>query len=130
MPPHPDHRWELEYGPAAAARARDLARKTLANWGLTELCDDVTLAVSELVANAILHGRPPVTLAMWREPYGCGIVVVDHGGGFPRLRDLRLDEHAGESGRGMALVNEIADDFGACRRSAICRVWATFHRAP
>lgn len=49
----------LSADPASLSAARDFVRKTLADWGLTELTWDATTVVSELFTNAITHATSP-----------------------------------------------------------------------
>ncbi len=58
---------DLVGGTEIAAHARAFASGVLRSWQLgDELCDTGVLAVSELVANAAIHGRPPVRLRLRR----------------------------------------------------------------
>jgi hypothetical protein len=54
----------LDGDPEAARTARALVTDALRGWGRTDLLDDATLVVSELVTNALVHGSPPVTIAV------------------------------------------------------------------
>ena len=51
--------WQLPPDATCARHARSLARQTLTALNLDELADSVTLAVSELVTNALRHATPP-----------------------------------------------------------------------
>ncbi|HUZ23841.1 MAG TPA: hypothetical protein VMV07_08745, partial [Streptosporangiaceae bacterium] len=42
----------------SVAAARGFARCTLQRWGLAGRCDDITLVLSELLANALRHTVP------------------------------------------------------------------------
>ena len=56
----------LPCDPTAPRDARSLARDVLGRWRVPELVDPVVLTVSELVTNAVRHGRPPVELCLRR----------------------------------------------------------------
>ncbi|WP_431968618.1 SpoIIE family protein phosphatase [Actinacidiphila sp. bgisy160] len=48
--------WQFPSDPAVVCRARTLATRQLAQWGLEQLAESTELIVSELVTNAIIHG--------------------------------------------------------------------------
>ncbi|WP_123662442.1 ATP-binding protein [Actinocorallia herbida] len=56
--------WNLDDVPAPVRHARSAAVSTLAEWGLAALADTAALLVSELVTNAVRHGKPPVRLTL------------------------------------------------------------------
>ncbi|MEW2555508.1 ATP-binding protein [Streptomyces zhihengii] len=53
----PGYSRTLRREPESAASARRLVRTALSAWGLADLADDAALIVSELVSNAVRHGR-------------------------------------------------------------------------
>ncbi len=93
--------------------AAALARRYLAEHanGLgAELVYDAQLLVTELVANAVKHGRPAITLQLRLEPPGIGVRVHDDGDGLPVVtRDPSPDQ---PSGRGLRIVSTLASDWG------------------
>ena len=96
------------------AGAPALARAYLAEHadGLPdELIDDALLLVSELVTNAVQHGRPDIILRIRKHPPGIGVSVQDEGEellarhtGAPDLQAL--------GGRGLLLVDALASEWG------------------
>lgn len=68
-------RWPAEL--ATARRARQATRRALAAWHLEQLSFDAALIVSELVANACVHGGGPVTVVLRRRPDGVSGEVGD-----------------------------------------------------
>jgi len=73
-----------------------------------EVREDVRLVVSELVANAIRYGRPPVRLAVWLAPEGVVACVRDAGTGIrDRYADLRPPRPEGDGGRGLNIVAQL-----------------------
>ncbi|WP_153453421.1 SpoIIE family protein phosphatase [Streptomyces smaragdinus] len=111
--------WQLEPRPQAVREARRYARAALTGWGLEDLSDSVELLVSEVVTNAIRYARRPVTLRLVHaERLRCE--VVDD---VPQLPRLRRAGPADEGGRGMFLVNRVAEAWGAERLSAGKVVW-------
>lgn len=100
---------DLPQDTRAPAQARRATRAALTAWRLPELVDAVVLAVSELVTNAVRHGRPVVSLELLRRsPQQVRVAVHD---GDPTEPPLALDavDPDAERGRGLAIVRELAD---------------------
>lgn len=76
---------------------------------LDSVLGDAELLVSEVVTNAVLHGRPPVRLGVVLDADAVLIRVGDSGPHVPWRRDASADD---EGGRGMELVDSIADTWG------------------
>ncbi|MFI9169682.1 ATP-binding protein [Streptomyces lincolnensis] len=70
--------------------------------------DDATLIVSELVANATRHGRSACRLRLQVSDEQVTVEVYDDNPAQPRLRPPAPD---GESGRGLAIVRDLAQRF-------------------
>ncbi|MFJ5778678.1 SpoIIE family protein phosphatase [Streptomyces sp. NPDC093094] len=105
---------ELLGGVEAAPRARAFASGVLTSWRFpTELHDLGVLAASELVANSLQHGTPPMRLRLRRTDRRLIIEVTDGDDHLPRRRRA---EPGDESGRGIAIVATIASNWG-CRRT-------------
>ncbi|MFD3330636.1 SpoIIE family protein phosphatase [Streptomyces sp. NPDC058701] len=105
---------ELLGGIEAAPRARAFAQGVLASWRFpVELCDLGVLAASELVANSLQHGTPPMRLRLRRTDRRLIIEVTDGDDHLPRRRRA---EPADETGRGISIVATIASSWG-CRRT-------------
>ncbi|MEU0335500.1 ATP-binding protein [Streptomyces sp. NPDC006193] len=99
--------------PESAATARRLAQVVvLRTWRLTpKLAEDVVLLVSELVGNAVRHtGARVFGLRMRRRTGWIRVEVRDPSRGLPCLMPVQeLDI----SGRGLFLVDELSDRWGA-----------------
>ncbi|MEU3845283.1 SpoIIE family protein phosphatase [Streptomyces sp. NPDC028635] len=105
---------ELLGGVEAAPRARAFASGVLTSWRFPpELHDLGVLAASELVANSLQHGTPPMKLRLRRTDRRLIVEVTDGDDHLPRRRRA---EPADESGRGIAIVATIASNWG-CRRT-------------
>jgi anti-sigma regulatory factor (Ser/Thr protein kinase) len=96
--------------PPAVPRARDFLGETLRRWDVPKaLITDALLLVSELVTNAILHGRPPIELRVRRTRAHVLLEVDDGATVLPRkLRPTPDDEH----GRGLQLAAMLSDRWG------------------
>jgi anti-sigma regulatory factor (Ser/Thr protein kinase) len=93
----------------APQTARVAARGALDRWRLSALLDPVLLTVSELVANAVRHGRPPVHLKLRRSGGGVRVRVQDDDATPPAKRAAEAQD---ESGRGLLLVEAVAAETG------------------
>ncbi|MFF9688197.1 SpoIIE family protein phosphatase [Streptomyces sp. NPDC014623] len=116
---------ELLGGIEAAPRARAFATGVLASWRFPmELCDLGVLAVSELVANSLQHGTPPMRLGLRRTDRRLVIEVTDGDDHLPRRRRA---EPADETGRGISIVATIASSWGSRRTPGGGKaVWCEF----
>ncbi|MER7815292.1 ATP-binding SpoIIE family protein phosphatase [Streptomyces sp. NPDC096153] len=111
--------WFLEPEDSAPGRARRLARRALARWGLEELSDSVELLVSEVVTNAVRYAERPVTLRLLRTD----VLRCEVGDDSPQLPRQRRARDTDEGGRGLFLVNRLARRWGATRLSTGKVVW-------
>ncbi|EGX56321.1 magnesium or manganese-dependent protein phosphatase [Streptomyces zinciresistens K42] len=117
--------WFLEPEDAAPGRARRLARRALARWGMEDLTDSVELLVSEVVTNAVRYASRPVTLRLLRTD----VLRCEVGDDVPQLPRLRQARATDEGGRGLYLVNRLARRWGATRLSTGKVVWFELNRS-
>ncbi|MFE5036785.1 ATP-binding protein [Streptomyces sp. NPDC056683] len=123
------HWLELPSHRSSVRVARRSVRARLTGWGLSrEVCEDAVLLVSELATNAVIHTLSVrILCGMGLISDGCvRLEVHDHdysGGGLPR-RDPGPDD---EGGRGLLLVEQLADSWGVDRSRLTSghAVWAT-----
>ena len=106
-----DARFDLAGDGRAPGQARGNVRQILALWQLPALVDSVTLAVSELVTNAVRHGRPPLFLLLRREKDHVRLAVHDASATEPAAHGATADQDA-ENGRGLDIVSALAADMG------------------
>ncbi|MCP3820007.1 ATP-binding protein [Streptomyces sp. A3M-1-3] len=125
----------LPGGDDAPVVARRVVSEQLTSWRLLHLVDDLLLIASELVTNAVRHGAAPVTLALslhlltaHRTAGFVRLEVSDTGTGFNAAAVTASWQRAGasfgEHGRGLVLVDALADDWGAHTADAGHLVWA------
>ncbi|MGS2641176.1 ATP-binding protein [Streptosporangium sp. LJ11] len=101
--------WDLPADLEVVGAVRRLAREALVAWGISAVAEDVTMVVSELVSNAVVHGRAPITLSLHRHGrIVCG-EVTDHSIVWPSPLLAGPDS---EHGRGLAIVAAYADRWG------------------
>ncbi|MEV7512246.1 ATP-binding protein [Streptomyces sp. NPDC089922] len=114
----------------SVSSTREFAAMTLDVWGVTCRQDDVSLCVSELATNALLHGVPPgrhYRLRMLLFDATVRVEVADSGGGRPRVADR---DPGAEGGRGLLLVAALADRWGTLARVPGKVVWCEFGLGP
>jgi anti-sigma regulatory factor (Ser/Thr protein kinase) len=94
--------------------APTLARRSLARWFAGDVEGDelrtAELLVSELVTNAVMHGRGTITLRAHLDEDRLLVEVIDEGGGFERT--IRNREFDSVGGRGLAIVDAEASRWG------------------
>ena len=112
-------RWQLPGDPASIGHARRLTVTSCAAWGLT--CGpQAELVVSELVANAVLHGWGPVGLRLRHTARGLVVEVDD---GNPTPPTIVEAEQRGIGGYGIHVVERLAE-WGWRRAGSGKTVWA------
>jgi hypothetical protein len=99
----------------AAGSARGHARNVLAEWGLGQFTDAVTLLVSEMITNSVAAtekltwdaGLPPVRLWMLGGPGagGAGEVLLAVWDAVAVVPEMSAADTADESGRGLGIVH-------------------------
>lgn len=114
-------------GPRSVGEARRFVAQHMGAWGLPQLTETAELIVSELVTNAVTHGRPLygrlIATRFERLPSGVRIEVHDANGSKPELREASEES---EDGRGLALVHALtAGQWGVSDRDGPGKmVWA------
>ncbi len=111
--------WTLPAELTSAGRARTLIRRPLRKWGLTELLPTAELLVSELVTNAVRYAQGKIGLRLVLEG-GLVCEVVDESAALPRLRHA---DDSDERGRGLQVVSQLAQRWGARRAASGKVVW-------
>jgi serine phosphatase RsbU (regulator of sigma subunit)/anti-sigma regulatory factor (Ser/Thr protein kinase) len=119
LPQEQHVRWKLASELTSARRARLLVRRRLRRWGLGELIATTELLASELVTNAVRYAHGAIALRLVREG-GLVIEVQDDSAALPRLRHASDED---ERGRGLQVVSQLAQHWGARRTPAGKVVW-------
>uniref|UniRef100_UPI003F496BDA ATP-binding protein n=1 Tax=Streptomyces chartreusis TaxID=1969 RepID=UPI003F496BDA len=121
---------DLDVTPRSVRPVRTMAMAQLGLWGLDGLADATELAVSELLTNVFQHtapnrdGRRPVCITLTRVPDGVALCVHDADPNPPRALAASSKD---TSGRGLQLVQALADKFGVAPSPDGGKdVWATF----
>ncbi|WP_179272610.1 ATP-binding protein [Streptomyces sp. XY006] len=124
---------EIRPDPAEVGRARRWARSRLAGSGIQAdepLAETLILLVSELVTNAVVHTGRPAVLRLSLPPAvteeaTVRLEVADRSGRAPVPR-CAGDEATG--GRGLALVDGLADRWGWSVEATGKRIWCELDR--
>lgn len=135
---------EIRPDPAEVGRARRWARSRLAGSGIEvdePLAETLILLVSELVTNAVVHTGRPAVLRLSLPSLVTGptageravaeavatvrLEVLDASARPPRPRCAEGDE---TNGRGLALVDGLADRWGWSSEGAGKRIWCEVDR--
>lgn len=107
--------------PASAQAARRVAGECLRAWHLGRLVPSVTLVVTELVTNALLHARTAIDVTVTQLEDGVRVAVRDGHAGSPTVRHVDVDS---TTGRGLVIVARLARRWGVERDSTGKTVWA------
>lgn len=118
--------------PGSVAEARRLLRRFLADH---HRADDAELILSELATNAVRHSRSRAAGAVFEvrvqlKPGLLRIEVVDQGAPTRSAPAGEPDESFGprESGRGLLIVEALADDWGHEQHQSRAMWWAELGR--
>ena len=116
---------DLRPEPRSVPAARHLVSALLGGWGARQSPEDVALLVTEVVTNVVDHvgGESVLTLELALSDDWLRISVADGSAVRPVVRELDGEE---PRGRGMRLVQAIADRWGAEDHHGGKRVWFEF----
>ncbi|TPQ18104.1 SpoIIE family protein phosphatase [Streptomyces sporangiiformans] len=112
--------------PEALTESRHMIRAAVGAWGADERADEVELVADELITNALMHteGSAIVTLRILTgSDRRLRVEVEDSSSALPRRREAG---ECGVSGRGLLLVDRLADVWGVEARGGGKCVWCEF----
>ncbi|HUR03708.1 MAG TPA: ATP-binding protein [Nonomuraea sp.] len=112
--------WDLPAIPETVGRARRLVRETLTAWELSNLADDMTTVISEVVTNAVVHARTSMTLSLHRQGRSVRAEVADRSTAWPTRLPVGPDD---EHGRGLAIVAAYSERWGVDPSSDGKTIW-------
>jgi anti-sigma regulatory factor (Ser/Thr protein kinase) len=102
------------------SQARSFASRILSQWGV--ISDEVVLVTSELATNAVLHGKATFTVSLHKREDCIRVEVADVGPGEPSM--IRGASVMAASGRGLAIVAQVAEKWGVLPSGQGKTVWA------
>jgi anti-sigma regulatory factor (Ser/Thr protein kinase) len=123
----PERQADLDPVPSSVGEARSLVRETLAGFD-SDAREVALLLTSELVTNAILHARTPVQLGVLVDGDRALVCVADRLAESPALSP-RAHSHDRPGGRGLALVEDLADRWGTTTYTGGKTVWFVLQTA-
>ncbi|MGP4109563.1 ATP-binding protein [Streptomyces sp. 4N509B] len=113
--------------PRSVGAAREFVARTLTVWGFGDGPDGLDVCVSEVVTNAVVHGGEEdgedgevIMVRVVVAGAGVRVEVWDADTGLPVGREAGPCE---ESGRGLALVGALAEEWGVVREAVGKTVW-------
>jgi len=110
----------------SAPVARAALRALLTGSPFAGRLEDGELALSELVTNAVLHGRDPIILRLVRTDH---CVRVEVGDGSPVSPSFSMLDPTAVTGRGLMLISAASDRWGVEPDPQGKRVWFELHSA-
>lgn len=102
-------RLDLRAEPSSVGEARRFVTRVLKEWDLLNAVDVVSLLVSELATNAVLHARTAYAVVVSRGVDDVRVEVLDGSAIEPRQRQ---NSPSAATGRGVALVDRLASSWG------------------
>jgi PAS domain S-box-containing protein len=130
-------RVDVPPNPHAASMARRAVTAALTAAGMEDLVDTTALLTSEVVTNALRHGGGPEELVLEIDPGGVSVGVRDASPQPPREEAgdgpgaVRVVEAGlAENGRGLILVDMLADGWGWRPEAGGKLVWFRVERTP
>lgn len=105
----------------AVPESRRAVRELLTHWGTPEQSAVAELLTSELVTNALVHTDDGAVLTATVGPRGLRVEVRDFVSREPRPRRPCTDD--GTHGRGLVLVEALADEWGVSTHGTGKSVW-------
>lgn len=110
--------------PDAVPEARKALRDLLTGTPFQSRLADGELALSELVTNAVLHGRSPLVLRLARAEDQVRVEVAD---GSPVSPSFSMLDPTAVTGRGLVLISAASDRWGVEPDPHGKRVWFELH---
>ncbi|WP_405537316.1 ATP-binding protein [Streptomyces sp. NBC_00075] len=110
--------WQLPHTPSSAPRARELLRTQLITWKIDgEVAETAELLLSELITNSLRHASTPpgrkIGLRLATYDRRLRVEVADANNRRPTPRQAGPED---VGGRGLTLVQALAERWGCCPR--------------
>ncbi len=116
-------RLDVSTSPESVGQARAFVADTCTDWDVHVDPDDLALVVSELVTNAVHYADGPIAVFIARRLDRLVVAVEDHSAEFAAVH---MEDVLATWGRGLLVVEAVADRWGESALSDGKRVWAEF----
>ena len=110
FPPPPHVRLDVERSREASRTLREVLRSLVPQGQADPRLDDVLLAASELVTNAVVHAAGPIGIEAWRSSLGWRVEVSD---GSPDLPAARTPPRGVIGGHGLDIIRQVTSACGS-----------------
>ncbi|MET8833093.1 ATP-binding protein [Micromonospora sp. NPDC004540] len=110
---------------AAAREARALVSDGCARWGVPELAEPASIAITEMVNNVVAHAGTPMTVRVAPRDSTLHLAVRDHSGRRPAYAGLAPLTSTG--GRGLLLIDTVSRRWGSTPLPDGKVVWCVLH---
>ncbi|MEH0819542.1 MULTISPECIES: ATP-binding protein [unclassified Micromonospora] len=109
----------------AARHAREMVADGCARWGVPQLAEPASIAVTEMVNNVVAHARTPMTVRIAPRDSSLHVAVRDHSPRQPAYAGLAPLTSTG--GRGLLLIDTVARRWGSTPVPGGKVVWCVLH---
>ena len=117
---------DLEPAPGAARRSRELVTEACARWDLPGLAGPACIVITEMVNNVVVHARTSMTVLLALHGDAMAVAVRDHSAAMPQFTGPVAPTSCG--GRGLLLIDSVAERWGSLRLDGGKVVWAMLQR--
>jgi len=115
-----DDRLRLPPEPASAGAARRFVAAALEPYAIAIDIDVVSLMVSELVSNVVLHAHTPLEVSVRRRDSAIRVSVADESTLIPAIKRYAPDS---VTGRGLTMIDSAAERWGIDENADGKAVW-------
>ena len=123
-------RFDLDPSLSSVGVARRFARGQLSRWGVDDdTVDSAVLCLSEMVTNVVVHAGTRSRIELRRHPERVVVTVRDGGAGADHGSRGSRESGRGQlrvHGRGLQLIEGLADEWGSTCSSAGMTIWCSF----
>ncbi|NYI07732.1 ATP-binding protein [Allostreptomyces psammosilenae] len=118
--------WRLPAEPGALRALRRAGLAAMNEWGVPEdVREDAAVVLHELAMNAVVHATTPIVVEVYPPTRSRPSVLVEVLDASPELPRRRFPGDDGESGRGLAIVDDLTERrWGWTPDGRGKRVWA------
>jgi hypothetical protein len=117
---------DLEPVGGAARRSRELVTEACGRWDLPALAGPACIVVTEMVNNVVAHAKTPMIVLLAMRPDAMAVAVRDRSTTVPQFTGpVPATSHGG---RGLLLIDSVADRWGSLRLERGKVVWAVLQQ--